>query len=207
MTAITYDGATPTIGADADTWGAELNTGALAKIKVDLDMLNATTANTILGRNEGTTGEVERLSVTEATAMLNAVVGDVGSGGTKGLVPAPASGDGAARKVLAASGGWISNEIKAHGLFTGLTGFTVSARNLSCSRSSESIFVFTFGTALADANYGLQIMPLDSAGIAAYPPNVTAKTASGFTIQTTRNIGGTQGGYDPGQISVLVVAV
>lgn len=42
---ITYDGATPTVGADADTWGGELNTGALAKIKVDLDAL-ATQGNT-----------------------------------------------------------------------------------------------------------------------------------------------------------------
>lgn len=41
---ITYDGATPTVGADADTWGTELNVGALAKIKVDLDAL-ATEAN------------------------------------------------------------------------------------------------------------------------------------------------------------------
>jgi len=206
MTAITYDGAVPTVGADADTWGSELNTGALAKIKVDLDMLNTTTANTILGRNEGTTGEVERLSVAETTAMLNAVVGDSGSGGTKGLVPAPAAGDGAARKVLSAAGTWIGNEIKAQGLFTGATGATVSARNISCVRSSESIFVFTFGTALADANYGLQIMPIDSPGTAAYAPSVYSKTASGFSVQTTKNFGGTQGGYDPAQISVLVTA-
>jgi phage-related tail fiber protein len=41
---ITYDGATPTVGADADVWGTELNVGALAKIKVDLDAL-ATEAN------------------------------------------------------------------------------------------------------------------------------------------------------------------
>ena len=36
---ITYDGAAPTVGADADTWGTEINVGALAKIKVDLDAL------------------------------------------------------------------------------------------------------------------------------------------------------------------------
>ena len=38
---ITYDGAAPTVGADADVWGTELNVGALAKIKVDLDALAA----------------------------------------------------------------------------------------------------------------------------------------------------------------------
>lgn len=43
---------------------------------------------------------------TQVTADLIAVVGDSGSGGTKGLVPAPASGDAAAGKLLAANGTW-----------------------------------------------------------------------------------------------------
>jgi hypothetical protein len=38
--------------------------------------------------------------------MLNAIVGDSGSGGTKGLVPAPASGD--ATKFLKGNGTWAS---------------------------------------------------------------------------------------------------
>lgn len=40
------------------------------------------------------------------TAALNSVVGDSGSGGTKGLVPAPASGDASAGKFLKADGTW-----------------------------------------------------------------------------------------------------
>lgn len=43
-----------------------------------------------------------------ATAMLNAFVGDSGAGGTKGLVPAPASGDAAANKYLKADGTWAT---------------------------------------------------------------------------------------------------
>lgn len=39
-----------------------------------------------------------------ATAQLSAMVGDSGSGGTKGLVPAPAAGDAAANKFLSADG-------------------------------------------------------------------------------------------------------
>src|SRR5262245_49493803 len=39
-----------------------------------------------------------------ATAALNVVVGDSGSGGTKGLVPAPAAGDGKNGKCLRADG-------------------------------------------------------------------------------------------------------
>lgn len=41
---------------------------------------------------------------TAATAVLDAVVGDSGAGGTKGLVPAPAAGDAAAGKFLKADG-------------------------------------------------------------------------------------------------------
>lgn len=43
-----------------------------------------------------------------ATAQLVNVVGDSGSGGTKGLVPAPAAGDAAASKFLKADGTWAA---------------------------------------------------------------------------------------------------
>lgn len=46
------------------------------------------------------------VTATNTTAALIAVVGDSGSGGTKGLVPAPAAGDTAAGKFLKASGAW-----------------------------------------------------------------------------------------------------
>lgn len=59
---ITYDGATPTVGADADTWGTELNVGALAKIKVDLDALAA----------EANSSETELTAATSAIATLTA---------------------------------------------------------------------------------------------------------------------------------------
>lgn len=42
----------------------------------------------------------------QATALLDAMIGDSGSGGTKGLVPAPATGDAAAAKFLKADGTW-----------------------------------------------------------------------------------------------------
>lgn len=63
-------------------------------------------SQTIKGRTTGGTGNVEDLSPTEATAILNEFVGDSGSGGTKGLVPAPAAGDAAASKFLKADGSW-----------------------------------------------------------------------------------------------------
>lgn len=72
---------------------------------------NAKLANmaeaTIKGRASGAgTGDPTDLSATQATAILNAFVGDSGSGGTKGLVPAPAAGDAAAGKYLDADGTW-----------------------------------------------------------------------------------------------------
>lgn len=48
----------------------------------------------------------QNLSAADATAILNAFIGDSGSGGTKGLVPAPASGDSG--KFLKGNGTWAS---------------------------------------------------------------------------------------------------
>jgi hypothetical protein len=59
---------------------------------------------TFKGRTTGGTGAVEDLTATQATALLNAMVGDSGSGGTKGLVPAPAIGD--STKYLKGDGTW-----------------------------------------------------------------------------------------------------
>jgi microcystin-dependent protein len=59
---------------------------------------------TIKGRVTAATGAVEDLTGTQATTLLSAVVGDSGSGGTKGLVPAPAAGDTAAARFLSAAG-------------------------------------------------------------------------------------------------------
>mgnify|MGYP003473221595 CR=1 FL=1 len=78
---------------------------------VDNDVVtNAKLANmataTIKGRTTAGTGDPEDLTATQATALLDAMVGDSGSGGTKGLVPAPASGDAAAGKFLKADGTW-----------------------------------------------------------------------------------------------------
>lgn len=61
---------------------------------------------TIKGNNTGGTTEALDLTATQVTAMLDDFVGDSGSGGTKGLVPAPAAGDTAAGKFLKADGTW-----------------------------------------------------------------------------------------------------
>jgi hypothetical protein len=54
---------------------------------------------------DGTTGKLLKQKTYAAfTALLSNFVGDSGSGGTKGLVPAPAAGDAAANKFLKADG-------------------------------------------------------------------------------------------------------
>lgn len=62
----------------------------------------------IMGRVTAGTGVQEALTGTQATTILDAVVGDSGSGGTKGLVPAPAAGDAALDKFLKADGTWAT---------------------------------------------------------------------------------------------------
>lgn len=88
-----------TYGWDGSGWvamsgsGTVTNTGTL------------TSGDFILG-NGGV--DVAAVSPTAATALLDDLVGDSGSGGTKGLAPAPASGDAAAGKFLKADGTWTA---------------------------------------------------------------------------------------------------
>jgi hypothetical protein len=107
-----------TVSASGATWtidngainAAKLATDAVETLKIkDANVTNAKLANmaesTIKGRAAAAgTGVPTDLSATQATAILNAVVGDSGAGGTKGLVPAPAAGDAAAGKFLKADG-------------------------------------------------------------------------------------------------------
>jgi hypothetical protein len=99
ITALTGDVTASGPGSVAATIGANKVTNA---------MLAQVATQTFKGRTTAATGNVEDLTVTQATALLNAFVGDSGSGGTKGLVPAPASGDAAALKFLKADGTWAT---------------------------------------------------------------------------------------------------
>jgi hypothetical protein len=64
---------------------------------------------TLKGRAAGAgTGDPTDLTGTQATVILDAMVGDSGSGGTKGLVPAPGAGDAAGNKFLKANGTWTA---------------------------------------------------------------------------------------------------
>lgn len=74
-------------------------------------------ASTIFARLAS--GNLKACTPTEITALLNAMTGDSGSGGVKGLVGAPAAGDAAAGKFWKADGTWASPALKTKvGTFT-----------------------------------------------------------------------------------------
>lgn len=110
---------------DVTTSGSGAAAATIAANAVTNAKLATVATQTFKGRTTGGTGDVEDLTATQATALLNNVVGDSGSGGTKGLVPAPSAGDAAAGKFLKADGTWAT----AGGTITGGT-------NLGASGSS-----------------------------------------------------------------------
>ena len=83
------------IGTNVQAYDADLATIA---------GLTATTDNFLQAKSSAWASRTP----TQVTADLIAMVGDSGSGGTKGLVPAPAAGDAAAAKFLKADGTWAA---------------------------------------------------------------------------------------------------
>lgn len=96
--------------ADGTAADAVLYRSATGILKTDTALTVGTTLTigTLGGYLFGTSGAVSAKSATTVTSELDAVVGDSGSGGTKGLVPAPAAGDAAAGKYLKADGTWAT---------------------------------------------------------------------------------------------------
>lgn len=101
--------------ADDAVTNAKLATMATARIKGRAtagtgapEDLTAAQVKTILGTTSAGDAMNTAASAAAQTALLSALVGDSGSGGTKGLAPAPAAGDTAAKKYLGAAGTWSS---------------------------------------------------------------------------------------------------
>ena len=98
------------VSPDGSTWNDAIiidkSTGivTLSATSVTNEALAAVPTATIKGRATAGAGSPADLTTAQATALLDAMVGDAGSGGAKGLVPAPATGD--ATKFLKGDGTW-----------------------------------------------------------------------------------------------------
>jgi len=64
-------------------------------------------SHTVLANVTGSPAIPVATAISAITAYLSILVGDSGSGGTAGLVPAPASGDFSSHKFLSAGGTWV----------------------------------------------------------------------------------------------------
>jgi hypothetical protein len=96
-------------------------------------------AHTFVGNNTGSIGNLINLTQAQATAEINAFVGDSGADGTKGSVPAPAAGDAAANKFLSAAGGWAVPPGSAYNpASVAITGGTITGTAISCPNPSNS---------------------------------------------------------------------
>lgn len=162
--------------ADGSITGAKLADGAVTNAKL-ADMAQAT----IKGRKAGAgTGAPVDLTATEATAILGAMVGDSGSGGTKGLVPAPASGDAAAGKYLKADGTWTT--VSAGQPIPSSSSFAVGTLLMVVKTDLGSI---TNGSTAS----GSSLNPASGASANGFALSGTWKNVSGATINQNSGVG------------------
>lgn len=143
-------------------------------------LANVSTA-TFKGRTTAGTGSPEDLTATQATALLNAVVGDSGSGGTKGLAPAPAAGDAAAGKFLNAGGTYS---------IPGGTGAPADATYITQTPNSglsAEQALSTLATGLVKNTTATGVLSIGAAGTDFVAPG--AITSSGLTEATNTLLG------------------
>lgn len=94
--------AAATVGGDATL--ASNGVLTVSNNTISNSKLSTMPANTIKGNNTGVTANVLDLSGAQVTTLLSVFTGDSGTGGIKGIVPAPAMGD--ASKYLKGDGTW-----------------------------------------------------------------------------------------------------
>ena len=141
-------------------------------------------------------GDYSHRTPAQVTAALDAFVGDSGSGGTKGLVPAPAAGDAAANKYLKADGTWAT--VAGGGAvewqaITGPTGnaalamaaFT-TAWTWNATTGASNLFSLTDTTGNTGTGYVLSANT--ASGSAAKPIRITAGGTSNGVEMTTAGV-------------------
>lgn len=190
-----------------DVTGTQSST-SIANNVVSNSKLSTVSTGIIKGRKSSGTGNVEDLSAADATSILNDFVGDSGSGGTKGLVPAPGTGDAAAEKFLKADGSWattpagFSNPMTDSGdiIYGGSAG---AATKLSGNTTTTKKVLSQTGTGSASAAPSWsQVDYSDIAGVLPSPGATTlggVKSLSATTSNWINSIGtdGTPGTSQP----------
>lgn len=159
----------------------------------------------LLGRTTAGGGAVEELTATAATAFLNAMVGDSGSGGTKGMVPAPAAGDAAGGKFLKADGTWAAPSSSSGKILqvvpatktdtasvTGTTFTSVFTASIKPSSSSSKVLFFATLSCSGASNQE-QLIRLVRSGNNLLIADTAGSRVLTTTVCYTNLVGGIQG--------------
>lgn len=129
--------------------------------------LNATTPAPASGKQNIVFADDAGTPTVNISATDPAMVGDTGSGGTAGNVPAPASGDAAAGKFLKADGTWAVPSGSGIGTFTQeVVTFSGTAGTLAHSPISGGLFaLLRNGILMIPTGSGVQSYSITGASI------------------------------------------
>lgn len=194
MTVVTPDASTAKAlvsgGSSADpSWALLTNTNLSGSAAITNANLASMSTVTIKGNSTGGSATPSDLSVTTVTSMLNNVVGDSGSGGTKGLVPAPASGDAAANRFLKADGTWTTVPMSFVGLVEEFTGMIESPSAKTYILDQSAAYGYTINTLIITTVSGtitaaVKINGTSVTGISAVSVSSTPATGTGTAANT-----------------------
>lgn len=159
--------------AETNAETAETNAEAAA-VAADASA-DAAAASALAADASADAAAVSEANAAASVAVLDDFVGDSGSGGSAGLVPAPASGDAAANKFLKADGNWTAiaggADVPIGAILIGSSGFTPDpAKYLRCDGSLVTRATYTNLSTLPD---GMTATPRTVAGAATYSEGAT----------------------------------
>ncbi len=111
--------------------------------------------NTVVANVSGGSAAPTNTALATFSTHLSAFGGDTGSGGTVGAVPAPAAGDGAAGKVLGASGGWVSVSAATPGMIMMYGAAAAPSGWLVCTGAAVSRTTYSALFAVIGTSFGV----------------------------------------------------